>query len=245
MSYHKKYDSDCDSCFSYDKKDCYESSDCDDGYRKKCHRRKKRRCPKCPKPNFETCLAAKLSSDREVQEVCGTCAWGYGNFKVDKWAKCVRYCIVVGDLSGDLESAHIHKAPACENGEPVKHLCFKKCIKKPRHDSYYGDGCCKCIWVACGCWGECDKHEPLTGALLDALMTGLMYVNVHTEKNPSGEARGQIALYGNTYHFDKPCKDYGRDYDDYGHKKGEYGNGFFYYCDDPYGKGSDSECDDH
>jgi len=44
-----------------------------------------------------------------------------------------------------------------------------------------------------------DLVGPLAGQPLDALARaieeGNVYVNIHTERNPSGELRGQLKLY--------------------------------------------------
>ena len=168
-----------------------------------CKKKRKRGCPppKCPRPNFCTDLAAKLSTDREVQEVSNSCAWGYGNIKLDKTGKCVKYCFVIDSLSGDIVSAGLYQGPPCETGPLVKDIVFKK--YEYDYKGYDGDFCSKCMWVACGCWGYCDDVQKLTGKLIDDLVFGGLYINVLTAANPSGEVRGQLLLYGNQIKFVK------------------------------------------
>jgi hypothetical protein len=45
-----------------------------------------------------------------------------------------------------------------------------------------------------GNWTGSDQTQPLTGALVDSLFAGRMYVNFHTATDPGGEIRGQVAF---------------------------------------------------
>jgi len=45
-----------------------------------------------------------------------------------------------------------------------------------------------------GSWTSTDAVQPLSGALVDSMFTGRMYVNFHTATDPGGEIRGQVAF---------------------------------------------------
>lgn len=51
--------------------------------------------------------------------------------------------------------------------------------------------------VAYGVWKTNDSI-PLTEDLINALLTGKIYVNIHTEANPNGEIRGQVLVTSGT-----------------------------------------------
>ena len=46
--------------------------------------------------------------------------------------------------------------------------------------------------TASGAWRTTDRNQPLTSELIGDLLSGNIYVNIHTEANPSGEIRGQV-----------------------------------------------------
>ena len=84
------------------------------------------------------------------------------------------YDVKVMGLSGPITATHIHNAPAGIDGSIVKTLDFSGNIIK-------------------GVWKTGDS-EPLTPELIEQLMSGNLYVNVHTAANPGGEIRGQILM---------------------------------------------------
>ena len=73
-------------------------------------------------------------------------------------------------------AAHFHNAGAGINGGVVKTLNFV-------------DG------HASGVWSATDGTQPLTSLLVDELLSGRLYVNVHTTLNPGGEIRGQVRTF--------------------------------------------------
>ena len=82
--------------------------------------------------------------------------------------------LTVEGLSGDIAAAHFHNAPAGMNGPVVRTIT----------DDFTGN-------TASGLWTASDA-EPLTVALVNDLLAGAMYFNIHTAANPPGELRGQI-----------------------------------------------------
>lgn len=106
---------------------------------------------------------AKLSGRQEVPPV-ETRAFGFGFFHLNTDSTKLSYHIFVRGLSGPATAAHIHLGAPGEDG-PVVHPLDEKTLK-----------------------GEVD----VTAEDVAHLAAGEFYANVHTEKNPDGEIRGQI-----------------------------------------------------
>ena len=75
------------------------------------------------------------------------------------------------DLSSDITAAHIHQAPAGENGDVAFAL-----VIDDSDSSIVG----------------LEEPVALTDEQMDVLLDEGYYVNVHTVDVPSGEIRGQI-----------------------------------------------------
>ncbi|SHK43897.1 CHRD domain-containing protein [Rhodothermus profundi] len=82
------------------------------------------------------------------------------------------YQITVTGLTGPVQAAHFHQAPAGQDGPVVRTITFS------------GN-------TASGVWRPTDP-EPLTDALIRELLAGNIYLNIHTAQYPAGEIRGQI-----------------------------------------------------
>jgi len=89
----------------------------------------------------------------------------------------LRYAITVTGLSGPIVSAHLHMGPLKQNG-PVVYDIFSSFIGNSAVGSIAG---------------------PLPDSVVAALLTGRMYVNIHTSANPGGEIRGQVNLSTGTH----------------------------------------------
>jgi hypothetical protein len=87
----------------------------------------------------------------------------------DKASNSVRYTVDWSWLTGPAVAAHFHRGAKGVDGPPVHALSFAP-----------GDS------VVNGVWQEITPDD------LDALMTGNVYVNVHTQQYPNGEIRGQL-----------------------------------------------------
>ncbi len=86
------------------------------------------------------------------------------------------YEIHVRDLVGNVNAMHFHNAPAGANGGVVKTIVTGVSA---------GDTTIAGVWTS-------GDTEPLTSALVDELLAGNIYINVHTDSVPSGEIRGQV-----------------------------------------------------
>lgn len=126
-------------------------------------------------------FAVPLSGDEVVPPV-DTDARGLATFQLNKEGTELRFKLNVANIE-DVIGAHIHNAPAGQNGPIVVFL--------------YGDPLAEAVTVN-GTLVQGTATEvvgPLAGdfeALIDAMESGNTYVQVHTTANPSGEIRGQI-----------------------------------------------------
>lgn len=89
----------------------------------------------------------------------------------------LRYSITVSGLSGLITGAHIHLGSTKVNGPVIFDLST----------SFSGTTAYGTI------------AGPLPDSIVAALMTGRMYINVHTAANPNGEIRGQVNLNAGTH----------------------------------------------
>lgn len=122
--------------------------------------------------NTGASFTAKLDGAQENPAV-STAARGTGTFVLNSAGTQLQYHIVIDGLTPT--AAHFHNAAAGINGNVVKNLSFVNN-------------------TATGVWGSSDATQPLTDDLLSELLSGRLYVNVHTSANPSGEIRGQVLM---------------------------------------------------
>jgi hypothetical protein len=122
---------------------------------------------------------AEIDGSHEVPPN-GTGGEGTGSFVLNGARNELAYNITWVNLSGPLSPAggHIHVAPAGRSGSIVRAIVAG------------GDSAAKTI---SGLWRSSDS-QPLTPALVESLLTGRLYVNLHTQAFPAGEVRGQIDL---------------------------------------------------
>ena len=126
----------------------------------------------------QAAFTARLSGPQDVPGVVTTAA---GTACLMLTSAGVQFFVTVEGLSGPITAIHIHNAPAGVNGPVVRTLT----------GNLWGN-------TAEGLWRSTDA-EPLTAALIDELLKGNLYVNVHTAANPGGEIRGQIAVSGGVH----------------------------------------------
>lgn len=110
-------------------------------------------------------FTAELNGASQVPPV-DTAATGTAEITVDTDAKTVMWKITTEGLSGDATAAHIH-GPAAADATAAPVIDFSASIAE-------GTG-------------------EITDEQIAELEGGMYYVNVHTEANPDGEIRGQLA----------------------------------------------------
>jgi hypothetical protein len=128
-------------------------------------------------------FTAKMSG-KEVVPIVETVATGAADFNLSKDGKELTYSLRLTDIE-NVTAAHIHAALMGKNGGPVAGL-----FAGPKKDGKFSGE------IAKGTITDKDLIGPLAGKTIGDLVTmikdGGAYVNVHTEKYPDGEVRGQI-----------------------------------------------------
>ena len=128
-------------------------------------------------------FSAILSGGEEVPPI-DTAATGVGSFIVEG-GESIKYEVNVTGMN-KVTAAHIHNAAKGKNGEVVVTLF--------RDDSPTGQISGS---LANGSITASNLEGQMQGSpfrdIIRALELGEAYVNVHTEKNPNGEIRGQIS----------------------------------------------------
>lgn len=133
-------------------------------------------------PNDNDNFTGQLTGDQEVH-IVETKARGVANFRFNKENTMVNFQVNVANLE-DVRFAHIHLGKRGENGPVVVTLQPTR-IDGPVNGVY-----------AKGMLTDSNLAGRLTGGdlviLKEAFRTGNAYVNVHTDKYPPGELRGQL-----------------------------------------------------
>ncbi|HSQ78220.1 MAG TPA: CHRD domain-containing protein [Nitrospirota bacterium] len=126
---------------------------------------------------------AKLSG-KQVTPAVTTKAEGSAEFKLSKDGKELTYHLKVEGIE-NVTAAHIHTGKMGENGGPVAGL-----FAGPKKEGKFHGVLAK------GTITDNDLVGPLAGKTIADLVAmikdGSAYVNVHTDKYPDGEIRGQI-----------------------------------------------------
>lgn len=132
-------------------------------------------------------FTAHLSGTEEVHPVV-TQATGHAVFQLDRDGTTLRYRLIVANIE-DVTMAHIHRAPAGQNGGVVAWLYPDA---PPPHlipGRFSGV-------LATGTITADNLVGALAGMsladLVEDFRSGNAYVNVHTSAYPGGEIRGQI-----------------------------------------------------
>jgi uncharacterized surface protein with fasciclin (FAS1) repeats len=120
-------------------------------------------------------LSASLDPDQEVPAVTSEAA-GEATMSIDPASRDFVLTVnIVGLDPANLTGAHLHLAPAGANGPVVVSLDLAL---------FQGDAN-----LLVGVFSDALPAENLGD-----LLSGAMYINVHTDDNPSGEIRGQLFL---------------------------------------------------
>ncbi len=112
--------------------------------------------------------SAKLTAAQEIPKQAVKTPAAHGAFTAALHGKKLTWKLTFSKLSGPATAAHIHMAGMGKAGGVVVALC----------------GPCK---------RGASGTATVSAAVLKAFPKHLLYVNVHTAKNPAGEIRGQLA----------------------------------------------------
>jgi hypothetical protein len=112
--------------------------------------------------------SAKLDAMQEVPKQAVAAPNGKGTFHATLEGKTLKWTLSFSGLSGAATAAHIHMGAMGKAGNVVVALCAP-------------------------CKKTTSGSAKLSNAVVKAASKHLLYVNVHTKKNPAGEIRGQVA----------------------------------------------------
>lgn len=126
---------------------------------------------------------AKLSG-KELVPAVRTAASGEATFQLTKDGAGLTYKLTVKDIK-NVNGAHIHQGKKGTNGPPVVTL-FSGPKKEGKFSGTLAEGTIADTDLAGSLQGKTIK------ALIQLIMEGNAYVNVHTDAHPDGEIRGQI-----------------------------------------------------
>lgn len=99
---------------------------------------------------------------------------GTASFRLNAAGTELKFDVTLCDLTGAIAAAHFHNAAAGSAGPVVRTISA----------DFDGN-------TASGVWTSTDS-EPLTEALINDLLAGNLYLNVHTAANQPEEIRGQV-----------------------------------------------------
>ena len=116
----------------------------------------------------KTTWTAALSSVQEVPKQVVKDTAAHGLFKATVSGSKLKWRLTFAKLTGAATAAHIHTGAKGKSGNVLIPLCA------PCHSGVSGTA-------------------TLSAAALNDFKKHLLYVNVHTAKNPAGEIRGQLA----------------------------------------------------
>ena len=111
---------------------------------------------------------AALTSGQEVPKQVVKTTAAHGQFKGTLSGSKLTWTLTFSKLSGPATAAHIHMAAMGKSGNVIVPLCGP-------------------------CTSPVKGTATISAALKAAFKKHLLYVNVHTAKNPAGEIRGQLA----------------------------------------------------
>jgi hypothetical protein len=119
----------------------------------------------------KTVWTAALSSGQEVPKQVVRDTAAHGLFKGTLVGDKLHWKLTFAKLTGPATASHIHQAAKGKSGPIVVPLCP----------------------TPSPCKSGTTGTATITPALMIAFKKHLLYVNVHTAKNPAGEIRGQLA----------------------------------------------------
>lgn len=137
--------------------------------------------------NGSRTYVAHLSGGEEVP-ANNSLATGQAIFRLSKSGDYIEYKLIVANIE-NVTQAHIHLAPAGQNGSVVVWLYPSAPPSQLIPGRFSGV-------LAEGVITSSSLVGPLAGMTLDDLLMymdeGMTYVNVHTLQYPPGEVRGQV-----------------------------------------------------
>lgn len=135
-------------------------------------------------------LTASLDGDQEVPAV-STVATGEFKATVNPGGASISYELTYSNLEGTPTQAFIHFGQEFANGGPIFVLCGAGFVGCQIGSPVQITGTLTAASLVPAQLQGIESGE--FGVAVDAMLSGLAYVNVYTTKFPNGEIRGQIA----------------------------------------------------
>lgn len=117
-----------------------------------------------------TSWTATLTAAQEVPKQVVKMAAAHGSFTATLSGNTLKWKLTYADLTGPALQAHIHMGAKGKSGNVIVPLCG----------------------AAPACKNGLTGTAKITSQLKSWFAKHLLYVNVHTKKNPAGEIRGQL-----------------------------------------------------
>lgn len=147
-----------------------------------------------PQPSHAQRLHASLEGFQEVPALV-TPAGGSFRARIDKRDAAIRWELTYGDIATPVLQAHIHVGQHGVNGGVSVFLCTNLGNGPAGTPACpQGGGTLEGTIVAGNVVGPAAQGIAAGDfeALIDALRSGVAYVNVHSQAFPGGEIRGQV-----------------------------------------------------
>lgn len=126
-------------------------------------------------------FSANLEGAQENPPVTTT-ARGTGTFMLNNAGTELTYDVTGAGFGSRVTNGHFHNAATGANGPVVRNF------------NYLATASGGLAATAIGVWKSTDTNQPLTPTLLNELLNGNIYANLHTSANAGGEIRGQLKL---------------------------------------------------
>jgi hypothetical protein len=114
-------------------------------------------------------VKATLNAGQEIPKQVVKKQDAHGAFSATLTGTSLKWKLTFAKLTGPATAAHIHMAPKGKAGDVLVALCAP-------------------------CTSGMTGTATVTAAVLKSMKKHLTYVNVHTDKNPAGEIRGQVVV---------------------------------------------------
>jgi hypothetical protein len=131
-------------------------------------------------------LTAALTGSEETPALINTGAFGNATITVDTAARTVTYRVDVFNLPSGVTASHIHVGGAGTTGPII--VNFAPPVNASNDFAYSGT-VPESQWIM-----RADQGIRSGDDVIQAILGGNTYVNVHSSVNPGGEVRGRLVM---------------------------------------------------
>lgn len=138
--------------------------------------------------DYTESFTANLTPEQEMASSTSTGS-GSGVFNVTSDTNLISYSVTVSNLTSPISAAHLHCAPVGQTGQVIVPLMIASTTDTQTSATLSGSIMESDILPAAM---SCNPNIKTLPQLIQAMREGQIYVNVHTQKYPMGEVRGQL-----------------------------------------------------